>query len=79
MADEPVPTNMAEVMVDLKEWMDLFEEAITALSRVTGREAPPMKQTIQGDLLVWAEWFRQHPDVDAAMFEVCSLSLDAAS
>lgn len=79
MVDEyeiDIPTNMVEVMIWLKQWLDLCDDAIALLGAFSGIEPPEdiFGKSVQGDLLMWAEWFRQHPDIDAQMLAMSSLA-----
>lgn len=75
------PANMVEVMTELASWMDLLDQMVETLSKFTDREPPygAEDKSIQADLRMWAEWFREHPDVDSAMFAVSSLAIGEPS
>lgn len=68
------PPSIAEICTTLVEWLDLADRAYTRLAQQEGSTLV-LGRSVQGDLLVMAEWFRQHPDVDAELYAV----LDAVS
>ncbi len=61
------PATTAACLDGAADWLDTADNAFQLLSQMASQ---PIERggSVQGDLRLLAEWLRQHPDVDAAMF-----------
>ena len=66
------PGTVADMLVAAAGWLDTGDRVINLLAELSGRPQPATGKSVQGDLMLLAEWLRQHPDVDAAMYACVS-------
>lgn len=64
------PKSVADIMRITVDFLDLFDRSMAIMSNMLDKDAPDHDRYIQGDLMMIAEWMRNHPDVDAQIMSV---------